>query len=197
MLDVVGKRLVRRRGRDDSPDAAVDDDRGAGDPVEAGLTCSGRERSRQAGVILDPRRATGAEYLRGHRGTVERPAGARLDGVLTVLPHGDDGHRRAVLLEPGDGGVREVEHLGDLLRDGREHLRRRRASSDEGRDTPKRCLLLCKLLDPVAIPHVRLRHGDHRASIRADRRADASVALTVPTASASAGRRRPTGRPLA
>jgi hypothetical protein len=154
------------------------------------------ERAGCLRVVVDPAVPTGVEDEPCERALPERMSSPDRDVAAAPVPPADDRDGLVGLVAAERSGVCRNQ-LADLGDDCFEDIVRRRALRDEGGDTPKRRLLLCKLLDPVAIPHVRLRHGDHRASIRADRGADASVALTVPHSIRLSGTASPRGRPLA
>src|SRR5262249_52005509 len=119
VLQVFGKRLARRSRRgNEAPDATVDDDRRAcrsGPAVFARLMSKG---AREIAVVLEPYREAGAQGFRGHRRSVERPAGAgRKRGRMWATDR-EHGQRLAIVPVARDQGGRELDELRHLLRYG-------------------------------------------------------------------------------
>ncbi len=160
---VIGDRLVRGRDRHQSPDGAVDDDRGARNAVQPERARRGGEGASPVRTFLGPGRAPRLPRACGKPGRVERPAGARLEGMRPVTPGGEHGHRLVVIVVALDRGNGQVHHPGHLAGDGGEYLAGLRAPGYQRDHAAQRGLLVCQPL------------GHGRASLRRDHDAPAQI----------------------
>jgi hypothetical protein len=133
----------RSRNRDRAPEGAVDHDRrrdrAANADVVSDAPC---EVSLERGIVLDPRWLSGAENANRSAVAGELDDGSdRKRTVARVVPAADDSHR-ALVLVPDEMRRFAFEQLGDLLRNRREQLVRRRSLGDERRHAAERGLLV-------------------------------------------------------
>jgi hypothetical protein len=129
-------------------------------------------------VVVVAGRAAGAQDRRQGQGRLRLPA-ASYRKLVGVCADAGDESRRAVGIETGDERGVGTQDATDLLRDGREHLRRRYPAGDQRGDAPQRGLLVCEHAELLVAHGVRGREGfglagaarsqpDHRAARAGD-----------------------------
>jgi hypothetical protein len=120
--------------------------------ADAGVASSRRHRSRQARVVVDPRRAPRLEDLNGEARVVERPPGAYGEGRGV---HGCDYRRGPVRLYTAPNETASTPRIGPPVCNRSEDLRHRRALCDESRDPLQGSLLMGaaerRVVRPVSI----------------------------------------------
>jgi hypothetical protein len=123
-------------------------------------------------------RAGHAQDGRHGQGRLNLPAAPHRHHVGVCAGAGSDG-RRAVGIEADDERGVGTEHAADLVRDGREDLRRRHPAGDQRGDAAQRGLLVDEHAQILAALGVRRREGfgltgaaRGQADNRADRRGD-------------------------
>jgi hypothetical protein len=88
--------------------------------------------------------------------------------VRTLARDREDRHGRALVVIAADRGIREVQDLGNLLGDGREHVGRRRSLRNQRRHPPQRRLLLGKpprLTALLRAGRIELARRIHRVTV--------------------------------